>query len=215
MEAQVRQTIERYQKEAESQQSPDCCCPGCRQKGPGYRCHGRRRRQFYLIEGNWVQRFFTTLMRWKCVLCGTTFTFYPSFCVPYKRFVLPAIMRLSGCYVEQDEASYRSVVRCRGMAMGYAQEPSTYRQLSPTTVWRWLGDLGACRARLQEGLRLIHEKDPSLALHRQIRPVIARKYRTEQRRERLQTGRFLLSVAEVFYRLFGKVMFPRLRDARL
>jgi signal transduction histidine kinase len=31
--------------------------------------------------------------------------------VPYKRFVLAEITRLSGAYVEQDEHSYRSVVR--------------------------------------------------------------------------------------------------------
>ena len=215
MEAEVKQTIERYQQEAESQDSPDCCCPGCQQQAPGYRPHDRRRRQFYVVVGNWVHRFFTTLVRWKCAVCGTTFTFYPSFCVPYKRFILADITRLSGRYVEADEASYRSVVRCRGMAIGYAEEPSTLKQLSPTTLWRWLGDLGACQARLQAGLRLIQQKDPRLALHRQIRPVAARKYRTERRREQLQTGRFLLSVAEVFNHLFGQVMFPRLRNARL
>ncbi len=215
MEKQVKQTIERYKQEAESQQCPDCCCPGCQQQAPGYRPHDRRRRQFYLIAGNWVQRFFTTLVRWKCLLCGTTFTFYPSFCVPYKRYVLADITRLSGRYVESDEASYRSVVRGRKMAIGYAEEPSASKQLSPSTVWRWLGYLGACGARLQEGLRLIQDKDPSLALHRLIRPVAARKYRTETRRELLQTGRLLLSVAEAFNHLFGRVIFPRLRNARL
>lgn len=213
MEVEVEQTIARYQQEAESQGSPECCCPGCHQKGPGYRPHARRRRQFYVIAGNWVHRFFTLLMRWKCALCGRTFTFYPSFCVPYKRLVLADITRVSGHYVEADEASYRAVVRPQGMGIGYAETPSTERQLSHTTVWRWLGDLGACRARLQAGLRLIQDKDPSLALHRQIRPVATRKYRTELRREQLQTGRFLLAVAAVFQRLFGQVMFPRLRNA--
>jgi hypothetical protein len=215
METQVKQKIELYKQEAESQASPECCCPGCQQEGSAYRAHDRRRRQFYVIVGNWVQRFFTTLIRWKCILCGTTFTFYPSFCVPYKRFVLADITRLSERYVEADEASYRSVVHCQGMAIGYAEEPSMSKQLSPSTVWRWLGDFGACAARLQAGLRLIQEKDPSLALHRQIRPVAPQKYRTEQRREQLQTGRFLLAVAEVFNRLFGQVIFPRLRNARL
>ena len=100
MEAEVRQTIERYKKEAESQACPECCCPSCRQTPPSYRQHARRQRQFCVIAGQWVYRFFTTLIRWKCVLCGTTFTFYPSFCVPYKRFVLAEITRLSGAYVE-------------------------------------------------------------------------------------------------------------------
>jgi hypothetical protein len=213
MEAEVRQTIERYKKEAESQACPECCCPGCRQKPPSYRQHARRQRQFCVIAGHWVYRFFTTLIRWKCGLCATTFTFYPSFCVPYKRFVLAEITRLSGVYVEQDEQSYRSVVRHNKMAIGHAEEPSTDRQLSPSTVWRWLSALGACGAHVQAGLRLLQEKDPRLALHRQIYPVAARKYRTEQRREQLHTARFVLCVAEAFYRTFGRVMFPRVRNA--
>jgi len=213
MEAEVKQIIEQYKQAAESQGSPVCCCPGCQQKEPGYRPHDRRRRQFYVIAGNWVHRFFTTLIRWKCALCKTTFTFYPSFCVPYKRYVLADITRLSGRYVEEDKTSYRSRVRRRGMAIGYAEACATDRQLSPTTVWRWLGDLG-CSLHLQAGLRLIREKDPDLALHRQIRPVAPRKYRSEPRRKQLQTGRFLLSVAKVFNRLFGQVIFPRLRNAR-
>jgi len=214
MEVEVTQVIAQYQQEAESQASPDCCCPGCQQEEPGYRLHDRRRRQFFVIAGNWVHCFFTTLRRWKCRLCGTTFTFYPSFCVPYKRFVLAAITGLSGRYVDSDEASYRAVVRRQGMALGYVEDPSQSKQLSPSTVWRWLGDLGVGTKRLQAGLRLIQDKDPRLMLHRQIRPVAVRKYRTEHRRELLQTGRLLLVVAAVFHRLFDQVIFPRLRNAR-
>jgi hypothetical protein len=213
MEAGVRQSIERYQKEAESQSCPECSCPGCRAKPPGYRQHARRQRQFCVIAGPWVYRFFTTLIRWKCVLCGTTFTFYPSFCMPYKRFVLAEIARLSGAYVEQEEHTYRSVVQHDKMAIAHAEQPCTDRQLSPSTVWRWLHALGACGALLQEGLRLLQDKDPRLALHRQIYPVGSRKYRTEQRREQLHTARFVLCVAETFYRTFGRVMFPRVRNA--
>jgi hypothetical protein len=73
--------------------------------------------------------------------------------------------------------------------------------------------VGACGALLQEGLRLLQDKDPCLALHRQIYPVGSRKYRTEQRREQLHTARFVLCVAETFYRTFGRVMFPRVRNA--
>ena len=212
MDAELKQIIEQYKQEAESQGSPACCCPGCQQESPGYRPHDRRHRQFYLIAGTWVHRFFTTLIRWKCLLCKTTFTFYPSFCMPYKRFVLADITRLSGRYVEEDETSYRSLVRCQGMAIGYVGEHALDRQLSPTTVWRWLRDLG-CSMRLQAGLRLIRQKDPDLALHRQIRPVALRKYRSELRREQLQTGRLLLLVAKVFNHLFDQVIFPRLRNA--
>ena len=130
--------------------------------------------------------------------------------MPYKRFVLADITRLSRRYVEEDEVSYRALVRCQGMAIGYAGEPATDRQLSPTTLWRWLRDLG-CSVRLQAGLRLLRQKDPDLALHRQIRPVAPRKYRSELRREQLQTARLLLAVANVFQRLFGQVIYPRLR----
>lgn len=207
MEVEVRQRIEQYKREAESQECPECCCPHCRQMPPGYRRHAARKRQFYVIAGNWAHRFFTVLIRWKCLLCGVTFTFYPSFCMPYKRFVLADITRLSGSYVEADEATYRSVV-----GIGHRDELPLEKQVSHSTVWHWLSDLGTWKARLQEGLRLLQEKDPGLGVHRQIRPVAARKYRSEWRREQLYTARFLLRIADAFSRIFGQVLFPRLRN---
>ena len=148
-----------------------------------------------------MERFFTTLWRWKCVLCAKTFTYYPPFCVPYKRFVLAAITERCARYVEPDETSYRAVVRSQGMALGYAEDAAASKQLSASTVWRWLSDLGAGTKRLQAGLRLIQAKDPSSVWHRQIRPMAPRKYRSAHRREALQTGRLLLVVAPVFERL--------------
>jgi hypothetical protein len=74
---------------------------------------------------------------------------------------------------------------------------------SETVYLRWLHALGACGALLQEGLRLLQDKDPRLALHRHIYPAAGRKYRTEQRREQLQTARFVPCVAGTFYHTFS------------
>jgi hypothetical protein len=144
-------------------------------------------------------------MRWKCLVCRKTFTWYPSFCRPYKRYVLHDMMALSERYVGNDPATYRGVTCCIGSG-------EQGRQLSPTTLWRWVGDLGACERLAQAGLRLLQRQAPELALHRQMRPVAAHKWRSEPRRQRLEQARFFAVVFEAFFRIFGRSLFPRLRN---
>jgi hypothetical protein len=204
----AEQRIKAYQREAQDLQStpPSCACPSCSHPSPGYKPQSRRQRRLGLLEKRWVHWFSIVLMRWKCLVCRRSFTWYPSFCRPYKHYVLHDMMALSKRYAENDTATYRSVSCC----IGSGEQDD---QLSPTTLWRWLGDFGACEQLLQRGLRLLQRKDPELTLHRQMRPVATRKWRREPRRQCLESARWLMVVCEAFSRLFGRSLFPRLRNA--
>jgi len=148
--------------------------------------------------------------RWKCPRCKTTFTDYPDFALPYKRFVPSPILEVSERYVNDDESTYRKAVRKDGRPVAYAGEEGEEegRQLSHTSLWRWVGWLGRKMSRLvREAMKLIRQKDPTTRLHRESYPVPARKYQSKTRRKVLQECRRLFAVKAAFESLFGPSLF--------
>ncbi|MCP4395355.1 MAG: hypothetical protein GY804_13975 [Alphaproteobacteria bacterium] len=75
--------------------SPDVACHCCHHKPEVFKLHESRKRQFRLIVEDIVKVTVSFLLRWKCIDCGTTFTEYPSFALPHKRFVLTDIVDYS------------------------------------------------------------------------------------------------------------------------
>lgn len=101
----------------------------------------------------------------------------------------------------------------QGRVIGYVTPPNQKkideRALHRSTLWRFLAFLGLQTAALQTGLQLWSEHDPLSRMHRFVGAVAPHKYRSEQRREILQTGRRLLHLVDRWDRAFAEPFFPR------
>ncbi len=115
-------------------------CRNCRQKPGVYKLHECRKRQFRLIAEDIVKILISFLPRWKCSLCKSTFTDYPTFVIPYKRFILYDIHRLSQKYLESEKTSYRDTTKHNHSCIGYKDPDTNYCEqfMSHSTVWRFL-----------------------------------------------------------------------------
>jgi hypothetical protein len=185
-------------------------CPRCFESPDTYKLHECRKRSFHFIIGSFVRIVLSLLIRWKCPICGHTFTEYPAFASPYKRYVLMDIERLSEDYLE-NEKTYQQMVSCEDGAIGYEQKDGKIddRQLSPSTPWRWLDFLGTMNNTLTGALNLIRQKSPDSYLFRQLLPLSRGKYRTQNRKIILQSAWKLLQANQIFQRLFADKIFPR------
>jgi hypothetical protein len=85
--------------------------------------------------------------------------------------------------------------------------------LAASTVWRWLSWLGSLENMLREAGKLIRQKAPGSALHREPWPLSARKYRSDARRQALQRAAQCLVIEPLFRELFDQEIFPRFATA--
>lgn len=182
-------------------------CAKCLQRPGSFRLHEGRQRFFRFILSGMVRVFMTILLRWKCPLCGGTFTDYPSFAVPYKRYVRDDLEALSARYVEEDHVSYRSVVRPGGSATGYEDNPEC--QLEHSTVWKWLGWHATQDKHAAGMLEWIRCRNSSHGIFRTMLPVAPRKYRSDRRKRELEQARLLLQTVRVYRGLSGSLPLPR------
>jgi len=188
------------------------CCPRCSEEVVTFNRHDSRTRSFRFIVEYDVHIIKSLLVRWKCPLCGKTFTDYPFFAVPHKRYVLMDIERFSGDYLEDEQQTYRKAVCPQGIPIGY-QEPDgrpVERFLAHSTSWRWIRALGSMKGTLSEALHLIRQKDSTSTIFREVFPVAPRKYQSSQRKLILENARRLLRAGLEFHRLFGHKIFPHL-----
>lgn len=118
-------------------QSPQRSCPHCFEISDTFKLHESRKRGFRFIVGGFVRIIISLLVRWKCPICGRTFTAYPDFALPYKRYVLMDIEGLSEDYLE-NEKTYQQTVSCEGEAIGYEERDGKIdeRQLSASTPFK-------------------------------------------------------------------------------
>ena len=159
------------------------------------------------------------ITRWKCPLCGQTFTVYPEFALPYKRYLRDTILEKSTQYIEDDlpekgkRVSYRRLVKENKMALGYASTETgniDERQLAPSTAHRWLSTLSCLSNTIRKGQELIKQKSSTSTIFRKILPVTSVKYRSTKRKKALQDCRKLLHVNEEYQKIFGPSIFPHL-----
>lgn len=190
-------------------QSPQRSCPHCFETPGIFKLHESRKRGFRFIVGRFVRIVISLLIRWKCPICGRTFTEYPGFALPYKRYVLMDIEGLSEDYLE-NEKTCQQTVSCEGEAIGYEERDGKIdeRQLSASTPWRWLGFLGSMKKTLTETLNLIEQKAAQSSIFRQLFPLWPGKYRSDQRKVLLQSAWKLLQANRLFKNLFGYQIFP-------
>jgi hypothetical protein len=142
--------------------------------------------------------------RFECAACGRTFTDYPPFALPYKRYTTRSILDRAGRFFEGGGVSYRQAMRVGRLRIAYASPngEDDLRQLSHTTLWRWLGWLGGMTGLLATVSKLIRDKDPACDLFRRTYGLDPRRYRSDERRQVLQNAARLLDAAEEFQRLF-------------
>lgn len=159
------------------------------------------------------------ITRWKCPLCGHKFTVYPEFALPYKRYLRDTILEKSTKYVEgdlpeeKDQISYRSLTKENKMAIAYDVTEDGHiddRQLSHTTIHRWLSTLSCLPNTLKRAKQLIKQKSSTSTIFRKILPVSPNKYRSDDRKKVLQNCRILLQVDQEYRKIFGPSVFPHL-----
>lgn len=121
-------------------------------------------------------------------------------------------MPLAKKYLTQDELSYQNIVAPQRV-VGYVTPPGhskiDERALHRSTLWRFIGFLGAQVAALHIGMQLWIEHDPLTTLHRFVGAVAPHKYRSEQRHQILRTARRLLMLIDHWDRTFPDSFFPR------
>lgn len=209
----ILEEIQSYTRAVEKKeiQCDLACCARCGEPA-SFKLHDRRRRTYLVRVERLVHTVLSLLTRWKCERCAKSFTLYPSFALPRKRYVRQEVFRRAGRYLEEDQESYRKAVKVDTMAVfhkGQGKEIDE-RSLAHTTVHRWIGFLSSLQRTCRQALRLLREKSPSSEVFRKILPIAPWKYRSDERRRVLQDSRRLL-VAEGEYRsLFGISIFPRL-----
>lgn len=184
-------------------------CPKCDGSPGSFKLHERKPRFFLFIVDRLVRKTLSFLLRWKCPLCNQTFTQYPDFALPFKRYVKEEVLERSRRYVEEEKVSYKSGVEVQGRAIFYEgqEERIDDRSLSPSTLWRWVGFAGAMKRTLQKCLQLIRQKAPGCGIFREPLPLPPHKYRSRPRKHILQTCLRLFRAEEQFQILFGASIF--------
>ena len=78
---------------------PEGPCPKCLEKPNFFKLHECKKRNFRYICDSFIYTVLSLLTRWKCPICKRTFTDYPSFALPFKRYVMIDIERLTNDYI--------------------------------------------------------------------------------------------------------------------
>lgn len=205
-------------------------CPACDERPGEFKYHAARKRTFRVIVDRMVQAVVSALTRWKCPACRGTFTLYPDFALPHKRYVRQDVCGSSERYVTEDDLSYRKAVRVNGTAVYYdagtrgsqtidrhatAGDSETIddRTLWPSTLHRWIGWLGGLRRTLREALQLIRARSATCDVFRNLVALPPWKYRSEQRKGVLQVCGRLLRTDGAYQNLFQTSIFPNLATA--
>jgi hypothetical protein len=188
---------------------PDC--PKCKTSSKFFKRHELKDRKFKIIEDLIVYIVIGLLIRWKCPGCGKTFTQYPWFAVPYKRYTLPTIFDLCWQYLENELLSYRKLVEI--------WSPVEYKSddihLQHSTIYRWITTLGSYSVIIRESLRLILEAKPGSPIVRVLSniSVFSRKYKNKKRKKILINCKKIICLEKVYHAVFRVSIFSRLAAA--
>jgi hypothetical protein len=147
------------------------------------------------------------LYRWRCVSCGATFTHLPTLCVPFKRYLRGEVETRARTYIETDPMSYRQVVTEGASAVVYddpiadgasteaQKEAEGVRALAPSTPYRWIGAIAACREQWQPAVRLARQVHQGAGLS--LLMIADAKYRSRARKRVLETCAVLLRALSI------------------
>lgn len=113
-------------------------CPRCQMEPLFFKIHAYRERRFLLIIEMFVKSIFCTLVRFRCVHCGKTFTQYPDFAMPNKHYTRQTIENFSKNYLKDDQKTYETAAMTHDGVPSY---PDSGRRLSGSTIYRWISTL--------------------------------------------------------------------------
>ncbi len=183
------------------------CCGHCSIGAEFFKRHEARQRQFYAIVDDMVKVILGLLIRWKCCGCGKTFTDYPDFAVPFKRYTLPTIKKYSGLYTEDHQSTYRKVIIKN--IIGYADSE---QQLSHTSIHRWITSFGNYTNIIRKAQDYYLQAKPESSICRELASlsIPLKKYKTEERKSILQRCRQLLRLDVKYSALFNVSIFPNI-----
>lgn len=213
----IEQEIQIYTEKVEKRQI-GCDldgCPRCEGHPDFFKIHDVRERTFLVVVERLVRTILSLLLRWKCPLCGKTFTDYPPFALRCKRYVRRTVVESGRRYVEEDRMTYREGVLKHGLPIfrDCDEREIDDRALAPSSLHRWITSLGSLAETLRAALGLLGSKGSGI--FRKVFPVSPRKYRTEGRKAILEDCLRLLLAEEEYRSLFGVSIFPRLATACL
>ncbi|KPA19335.1 hypothetical protein MHK_000454 [Candidatus Magnetomorum sp. HK-1] len=191
---------------------PEGPCPKCLEKPKNFKLHECKKRNFRYICESLVYMMLSLLARWKCPICKCTFTDYPFFALPYKRYVMIDIERLTNDYIDNNQ-SYEQTVSHDDLPIGFKEQEGFIdeRKLSKTTLWRWISFFGNLKNTINGALNLIRQKDSNCRMFRKIYPVSPNKYQSLERKLIIQNTMKLFHINEFFQlkHYFGNSIFPR------
>lgn len=184
-------------------------CPRCHVDSAFLKTHAFRERKFLLIIELLVRTFSSVLVRFACPGCGKTFTYYPDFALPYKRYTRATVTHFSRSYVQDPEATYQKAVMVQGSVPGY---PDGEQTLAPSTVHRFVTSVSTLISTGQRALDLIVQEKPLSTICRDIAQLTVpqRKYKSKARRHILvQCLRFFV-IEALFQHTFNTSIFTKL-----
>lgn len=202
----IKQILEYTEKVRKGQ--AHCNLPPCKRcKKNIFKQHATRERQFYVTSEDMIKVILGLLIRWKCLGCGKTFTDYPEFAVPYKRYIVPIIKKYTSLYTEDYRASYRKVIirNC----IGY---PGSEQQLNHTTIHRWITNFGNYGKIIRTAQDIYLQAKPQSDICRELisLSIPSAKYHTQERKALLQRCRQLLRIEVKFWSIFKASIFTKL-----
>ena len=191
---------------------PEGPCPKCLENPISFKLHECKKRNFRYICESFIYTVLSLLTRWRCPICNCTFTDYPPFAIPYKRYVMVDIERLTDHYIKNNQ-SYEQTVSHDDSPIGYEDQKGIIdeRKLSKTTLWRWVGFFGKLENTISGAFNLIRQKNSNCRIFRNVYPVSAAKYRSLERKKLIQNTMKLFQI-NTFFQLenyFGNSIFPR------
>lgn len=206
-------------------QCPQCQCES--REGERFRRHEARDRWFWVVVDSMVQRVLSLITRWKCVHCQGTFTLYPRFALPQKRYVLTELWPRAQRYVKEDGVSYRQAATTNGRPVFHERDESEditrdsseedrvqerVPALAHTTVYRWVTTLGQLPNAVRQAGEWIRQRQPETRLFRDLAGVRIHpgKYRSDGRGRILQACRALGLTEAAYTSIFGVSIFPHL-----
>ena len=208
----ILEKIEAHKQAILSNKMPEdlTSCPHCNQSPPAFKPHDVRPRLLYVILDSVISHVRILIERFKCTLCKQTFSYYPVFVLPYKRYTKDTILQLSRRYVEDDTMTYQKAVQEDGASIAHeSTDEATERYLSGSTVHRWLSWIGSLKGAFRNALSLIKERSPSSHIFRKIRPIAPKKCRSEKRQKLLDRCIRLFNAEDEYTALFSRTIFPR------
>ena len=204
--------IKAYQEQLEKNKiKPDNLppCPQCSVESAFFKEHAYRDRTFLVIVDMLVKTVFSVLLRFRCPECGKTFTYYPDFALPYKRYTRQTVTHFSRSYVQDPDATYQKAAMVGTSVPGY---PGDQQTLAPSTIHGFITSVSGLAITAQRALDLVLQEDPASAICRDIAQltVAGQKYKSKARKGTLVQCLKFLAIEPLFHRIFNTSIFTKL-----